>query len=66
MFDGCENFNQNISNWDVSNVIEMEYMFCDCKSFNQDLSGWNVPKVSYIHHIFDNCPIKDEYKPKFK
>lgn len=45
----------------------MEYMFYDCcVSFNQDLSGWNVSKVSYINHIFDNCPIKDEYKPKFK
>lgn len=56
----------DISDWDVSNVIEMEYMFYDCKSFNQDLSGWNVRKVSYINHIFDNYPIKDEYKPKFK
>ena len=41
-------------------------MFYECKSFNQDLSGWDVSKVKFKTYIFLNCPIKDEYKPKFK
>lgn len=30
MFNGCESFNQDLSAWDVSNVIDMFYMFDSC------------------------------------
>ena len=66
MFYDCENFNQDISDWDVSNVTDMEYMFFGCTSFNQDISKWDVSKVIYHLLMFHNCPIKEEYKPKFK
>ena len=66
MFSNCENFNQDISEWDVSKVIDMRFMFNFCKSFNQDLSNWDVSNVIYINFTFYNCPIKEEYKPKFK
>ena len=35
-------FNGDISNWDVSNVIDMNSMFQGCEAFNQDISGWDV------------------------
>ena len=66
MFYGCKSFNQDISNWDVSKVTDMTCMFDRCKSFNQDISGWDVSKVQFKTYIFLNCPIKEEYKPKFK
>ena len=69
MFNGCEKFNKDLSNWDVSNVTDMSYMFQNCNSFNQDLSGWDVSKIKHFKYrsfMFRNCPIKDEYKPKFK
>ena len=66
MFECCESFNQDISDWDVSNVTNMSFMFCWCESFNQDISKWNVSNVRNNHCMFDNCPIKEEYKPKFK
>ena len=66
MFYGCKSFNQDISNWNVSKVTDMTCMFDRCKSFNQDLSGWDVSKVKFKTYIFLNCPIKEEYKPKFK
>ena len=31
-------FNGDISQWDVSNVTDMRYMFYECQSFNQDIS----------------------------
>ena len=65
LFKDKTEFNGDISEWDVSNVINMESMF-DNSSFNQDISNWNVYNVRYTRFIFYNCPIKDEYKPNLK
>lgn len=66
MFCNCVYFNQDISKWDVSKVSDMEYMFYRCKKFNHDLSDWDVYNVRNNDNIFKHCPIKEEYKPKFK
>ena len=64
LFEGSQ-FNGNISKWNVSNIEYMNCMFTDSK-FNKDISKWNVSNVKYNKNIFGHCPIKDEYKPKFK
>ena len=56
----------DISDWDVSSVTNMGYMFSFCESFNKNISSWDISKVLYKSCAFDNCPIKEEYKPKFK
>ena len=68
MFYKCDELKSvgDISGWDVSNVISMTSMFDGCKSFNQDISNWNVSNVRHYEFMFYNCPIKEEYKPKFK
>ena len=68
MFYECNEleFIGDISKWDVSNVIYMTRMFEGFKKFNQDISNWNISNVRSIMYMFDDCPIKDEYKPKFK
>ena len=66
MFSWCVAFNQDISNWDVSNVTDMSYMFCNCKVFNQDISKWDVSNVKNSNFAFSHCPIKEKYKTKFK
>ena len=68
MFYECNEleFIGDISKWDVSNVIYMTHMFEGFKKFNQDISNWNISNVRAIMYMFDDCPIKDEYKPKFK
>ena len=66
MFYDCKSFNQDISEWNVSSVTNMTYMFVFCKSFNQDISKWDVSNVRHRAYTFRNCPIKEEYKPKFK
>ena len=43
-------FNQHLSNWNVSNVIDMMYMFCGTP-FNQDISTWNVSKVKHAKYV---------------
>ena len=37
-------FNDDISNWDVSSVTSMSFMFQSCP-FNQDISSWDVSHV---------------------
>ena len=46
MFAGCDRFNRDISNWDVSNVKNIKNMFNNISGFNQDISNWNISKVS--------------------
>jgi surface protein len=45
MFRGS-NFNQDISGWNVSSVIQMDGMFQNNSSINIDLSSWDVSNVT--------------------
>ena len=48
-------FNGHISQWDVSKVTNMDYMFFNCKSFNQDISNWDVSNVTNMRSMFYAC-----------
>ena len=61
-----DNFNGDISKWDVYHVINMDCMFCWCKSFNQPLANWDVSNVKYNSNILYKCPIEEKHKPNFK
>jgi len=55
MFAYANNFNQDVSKWNVSNVTNMDYMFFNASSFsNHDLSGWDVSKVESHNTFCDN------------
>ena len=47
--------NIDISEWNVSNVTNMENMFFGCSKFNCDLSKWNISKVENMDSMFANC-----------
>jgi surface protein len=51
-----KDFNCDISQWNVSNVEDMRFMFFGCTEFNQDLNKWNVSNVKEMHYAFYNCP----------
>ena len=44
-------FKGDISEWDVSNVTNMAFMFAG-SHFDDDLSGWNTSKVENMSHMF--------------
>ena len=54
MFNGSQ-FNQNIGNWDVSNVTNMTYMFYQTYAFNQDIGNWDVSNVTDMTIMFQKA-----------
>ena len=45
-------FNGDISQWDVSNVTDMSFMFF-CSKFNGDIGQWNVSNVTDMRDMFE-------------
>ena len=50
-----EEINFDVSNWNVSNVTNMNHMFIFCENFDCDLSKWDVSNVKDMGSTFDNC-----------
>jgi surface protein len=51
MFYNCPQFNGNVSQWDVSNVTDMEAMFYNATAFDQNLGDWNIGEVANIKDL---------------
>ncbi|WP_405383143.1 BspA family leucine-rich repeat surface protein [Maribacter sp. LLG6340-A2] len=49
------NYNQDISNWNVSNVNYMSELFKNNTKFNQDISAWDVSKVNDMYGMFQGA-----------
>ena len=47
--------NIDISNWNVSNVKYMEFMFYGYENFDCDLSKWDVSNVEDMYSMFSDC-----------
>ena len=47
----------DISKWDISNVIYMNYLFKNCSSLISlpDLLKWNISNVKEMKDIFEGC-----------
>lgn len=50
-----EDFEGNVSEWDVSNVTNMAFMFSCCGHFRGDLSRWETKKVTNMFAMFKGC-----------
>jgi surface protein len=51
-----DDFNDDISSWDVSNVTDMASMFASYYGkFNQDISKWDVSNVTDMQYMFVGC-----------
>ena len=59
LFESIDFIHIDISNWDVSNVRTMSYMFAYCKELKSvgDISYWNVSNVTNMHCMFLDCKL---------
>ena len=48
-------YNFDVSDWDVSNVTDMNNMFYCCNNFDCDLSNWDVSNVTNMRGMFNSC-----------
>jgi surface protein len=52
LFYRANDFNADISSWDVSSVRDMSRMFDVVHDFNADLSSWDVSRVTNMYRMF--------------
>ena len=57
-------FKGDISEWDVSNVNNIQGMFKKANHFNQNISKWKINDNCNTSEMFAYCNIKEEFKPK--
>jgi len=51
-FNGWTSFNEDLSGWDTSDALSMEWMFYQALSFNGDVSTWDVSQVRLMVAMF--------------
>ena len=47
-------YNFDVSDWDVSNVADMNNMFYCCNNFDCDLSNWDVSNLTNMSGMFNS------------
>jgi len=52
LFWGHTDFNGDISSWDTSSVVNMEFTLADTQVFNQNIGFWDVSSVTNMKALF--------------
>lgn len=61
-FQSCDNLGStgDMSEWDVSNVTDMHFMFIGSSSFDQDIGSWDVSNVTDMYGMFAHASSFDQ------
>jgi surface protein len=60
LFNGATIFNQDIINWDVSNVTNMGSMFFEAKAFNKNIANWDFTNIKECDYMLKNAEAFEE------
>ena len=60
MFYNASSFNQDISDWAVDTVTNMQSMFYGALVFNQDISGWAIDSIEHMALMFYGASAFDQ------
>ena len=52
MFMYASTFNQDLSQWNVANLINAQLTFSGATAFNSDIGAWDVGNVENMNHMF--------------
>ena len=63
MFRNARAFNSDLSEWNVTSVTDMSWMFFSASAFHSDLSAWAVSDATRIGFMFHECPLANDMKP---
>jgi len=67
MFYGNEGFNQNLSSWSVSNVVDMTGTFAKASSFEGNgIDSWDVAQVKSMQGTFSGAKNMKAYLTAWK
>ena len=58
MFYECEQFNCDLSKWDVSKVKNFRDMFYEATKFNQNIDNWKPKKSALRKEMFKDSPLE--------
>jgi len=61
-FSNYEQFNADISSWDVSFVTDMGYMFYNSQAFNQNIENWDTSNVENMERMFSLKKLQCKYQ----
>ena len=48
-------FDGDISEWNTSNVTNMDYMFYQATNFNSNIGNWDVSNITTMDYMFNNA-----------
>ena len=64
--DALKDFNEDIGDWNVSNVKNMALMFREAQAFNQPIEKWDVSNVKYMKYMFLGAEAFKQSRPTAK
>ncbi len=60
MFENCALFNEDVTDWDVSQVSDMTGMFSGASAFNYSLGSWSLKSNVILLNFLDYCGMSCE------